>query len=72
MARSKLNRVMKYRVILELDVEVGGYIISCPALPGCVSQGETRKGALANIRDAIEGVLASRAKRGLSPLATRH
>lgn len=56
---------MKYRVILEPDLEVGGYIVSCPALPGCHSQGETREEALANIRDAIEGVLASLKSRNL-------
>lgn len=56
---------MKYRVILEPDLEAGGYIVSCPALPGCHSQGETREEALANIRDAIEGVLASLKSRNL-------
>jgi antitoxin HicB len=30
-----------------------------PALPGCISQGKTRKEALANIKDAIEGYIAS-------------
>ena len=56
---------MKYRVILEPDMEVGGYVVSCPALPGCHSQGETREEALANIRDAIEGVIASLRARHL-------
>jgi predicted RNase H-like HicB family nuclease len=56
---------MKYRVILEPDLEAGGYIVSCPALPGCHSQGETREEALANIRDAIELVLASLKSRNL-------
>ena len=32
----------------------GGYVVSVPALPGCVSQGDTRSEALANIREAIE------------------
>ena len=56
---------MKYRVILEPDLEAGGYVVSCPTLPGCHSQGETREEALANIRDAIEGVLASLKSRNL-------
>lgn len=56
---------MKYRVILEPDLEAGGYIVSCPALSGCHSQGETRAEALTNIRDAIEGVLASLKGRNL-------
>jgi len=59
------NQMMKYRVLLEPDLEAGGYIVSCPALPGCPSQGETREEALANIRDAIEGVLASLKSRNL-------
>jgi antitoxin HicB len=56
---------MKYRVILEPDLEDGGYVVTCPALPGCCSQGDTREDALANIRDAIEGYLASLKKRNL-------
>lgn len=56
---------MKYRVILEPDMEEGGYVVTCPVLPGCCSQGETREEALANIRDAIEGYLASLKKRNL-------
>jgi predicted RNase H-like HicB family nuclease len=47
--------VSKYQrqVIIEPD-ETGGYVISCPSLPGCHSQGETIDEALENIRDAIE------------------
>ena len=56
---------MKYRVILEPDFEDGGYVVTCPALPGCVSQGDTREEALTNIRDAIEGYLASLKDRNL-------
>jgi predicted RNase H-like HicB family nuclease len=49
---------MKYRVNIEKD-EDGVFIARCPALPGCISQGKTRKEALANIKDAMEGYLAS-------------
>ncbi len=49
---------MKYRVNIEKD-EDGVFIAKCPALPGCISQGKTRKEALANIKDAMEGYLAS-------------
>jgi predicted RNase H-like HicB family nuclease len=34
--------------------EDGGYVVSVPALPGCVSEGDTRAEALKNIREAIE------------------
>ncbi len=33
----------------------GFWVAECPSLPGCVSQGETREAAIANIREAIEG-----------------
>jgi len=39
-------------VILEPE-QGGGYSVHCPALPGCVSQGDDRKSALANIEEAI-------------------
>jgi antitoxin HicB len=49
---------MQFLVTLEKDED--GYIVAeCPALPGCLSQGKTRDEALANIKDAIEGYLAS-------------
>ena len=49
---------MKYRVSIERD-EDGVFIAKVPALPGCISQGATRREALANIKDAIEGYVAS-------------
>lgn len=44
---------MKFRVVLEPSDD-GGFTVYVPALPGCVSEGETREEALANIREAIE------------------
>jgi len=49
---------MKFRIIIEQD-EDGNYIVQCPALPGCISQGRTREEVLANIKDAIYGYLIS-------------
>ena len=49
---------VRYRVTFEQD-EDGVYVAECPALPGCVSQGKTRREALKNIREAIEGYLES-------------
>lgn len=43
-----------------------GWVVSCPSLPGCHSQGSTQEEALANIRDAIEGYIASLEEDGLS------
>ena len=55
---------MKYRVILEPQEE-GGYTVYVPALPGCVSQGETAEEALSNIKEAIEVYLESLKERRL-------
>ena len=53
----------KFLVYLE-QAEEGGYIVSCPQLLGCVTQGETVDEALAMIRDAIQGYIASLQKHG--------
>ncbi len=47
---------MKLHVLVEQDEE-GFYVAEVPALPGCLSQGETREEALENIREAVEGWL---------------
>ena len=44
---------MKFRVILEQSEE-GGYTAIVPALPGCISEGDTRENALSNIEEAIK------------------
>lgn len=44
---------MKIKVVLEPSEE-GGYTVYVPALPGCISEGETVEEALANIREAVE------------------
>ena len=48
---------MRYEVVLEPQ-EDGGYTATVPALPGCISEGETKKETMANIKDAIRGYLA--------------
>lgn len=54
---------MKLRVIIEQD-EDGQFVATCPTLPGCISQGETREQARANIIDAIKGYITSLHKHG--------
>jgi predicted RNase H-like HicB family nuclease len=49
---------MNFKVVLRKDEE-GGFIASCPALPGCHSQGENREEAQENIKEAISGCLQS-------------
>jgi predicted RNase H-like HicB family nuclease len=48
---------MDYTVLLH-PAEEGGYWTEVPALPGCLSQGETIEEALANTREAIESHIA--------------
>ena len=44
---------LQYEIVLEPSGE-GGFTVYAPALLGCVSEGETRDEAVANIREAIE------------------
>ena len=46
-------KVYDFKVILEPD-ETGGYVVTCPSLTGCYSQGDSVEEALANIKEAIE------------------
>jgi len=39
--------------------EDGYWVVECPSLPGCISQGETRDAAIANIREAIREYVAA-------------
>lgn len=49
---------MRFRIIIE-EGEDGYFIAKCPSLPGCISQGKTRKEASENIKDAINGYITS-------------
>jgi len=44
---------VKLKVVVESS-EDGGYTVYVPSLPGCISEGDTKEEALANIREAIE------------------
>ena len=54
---------MELMVTLERD-EDGVWVVECPSIPGCVSQGKTKSEALANIREAIELCIEVRAEQG--------
>ena len=54
----------RYTVLFE-PAEEGGYVATCPALPGLVTEGDTLEEARAMVRDAIRGYLESLAKDGL-------
>ncbi len=55
---------MKFNVTIDRD-EDGMWIVECPSIPGCVSQGETKEDALANVKEAIAMCLEVRAEMGL-------
>lgn len=48
---------MVYRIIIEKG-EDSGYVVHCPAIPGCHSQGNTIENAIDNIKDAIKGCIS--------------
>ena len=54
---------MRFAIVLEKD-EKGYIVASCPSLPGCHSQGKTKKEAVANITEAIQGYIESLRKHG--------
>jgi predicted RNase H-like HicB family nuclease len=45
------------RQVIVYPGEDGFWVAECPSLPGCISQGESREQAIANIREAIEGYI---------------
>lgn len=55
---------VRFVVTIDRD-EDGAYVVECPAIPGCVSQGATEKQALESIQDAIRQCLEVRAELGM-------
>ena len=55
---------VKFLITLDRD-EDGVWVAECPAIPGCISQGQTRDEAVANVQLAIGECLEVRAERGL-------
>lgn len=62
---------MKFNVTVDRD-EDGMWIVECPNIPGCVSQGQTKEEALLNIKDAIAACLQVRAERGFPLTVETH
>ena len=56
MAKSLSKKILKYTAIFE-PAEEGGYVVSVPALTGCISEGDTFEEATKMIKDAIKGYL---------------
>ena len=55
---------MKYPITIYKDEE-GWYVVECPIIPGCLSQGETKEEAITNIQEAIQLCLEVRREKGL-------
>ncbi|MDX6501133.1 MAG: hypothetical protein QOG23_4393 [Blastocatellia bacterium] len=55
---------MIFNVTIDRD-EDGVFVVECPSIPGCVSEGKTKEEALENIRDAIKLCLQVRSEKGL-------
>lgn len=53
------------RQVIVYSGEDGYFVAECPSLPGCISQGETREEAIANIKEAIAGYIAALKEDGL-------
>jgi predicted RNase H-like HicB family nuclease len=54
---------VRFLVTIDRD-EDGVWVVECPSIPGCVSQGATRDEALENVKDAIKACLEVRSERG--------
>ena len=55
---------MRFSVTLDRD-EDGVWVVECPSIPGCVSQGQTKQEAIENVKDAIAACLQVRAEHGM-------
>jgi predicted RNase H-like HicB family nuclease len=55
---------MKFPVTLDRD-EDGAWVVECPSIPGCMSQGTTKEEAIEHIKEAIQLCLEVRAEMGL-------
>jgi antitoxin HicB len=52
-------RIYTYTIVIEADEESGGFVVDVPALPGCHTEGDTHKEAIAMAQDAIAGYIES-------------
>lgn len=64
MKREPLEKMMRLPITVYQDEE-GWYVVECPVIPGCMSQGKTQAEALRNIQEAIQVCLEVRQEQGL-------
>jgi antitoxin HicB len=65
---NRFMRILNFTVVMTPDVD-GGYVVTCPALPGLVTEGDTLEEARSMATDAIQGYLESLRKHG-EPIPT--
>ena len=58
------NGFLKYTIILTRGNE-GGFVARAPALPGCVSQGRTRRETIRNVKEAVSVYIEALVEDGL-------
>lgn len=63
MAKAQKVKILRYTAIFE-PAEEGGYTVIVPALPGCITEGDTFEEAMRMAKDAINGYLISLSKHG--------
>jgi len=63
--RMEANGTYTFTMLFE-PAEEGGYLVTCPALPGLVTEGDTMEEARRMAKDALRGYLESLRKDGLS------
>ncbi|EIJ44004.1 hypothetical protein BegalDRAFT_3180 [Beggiatoa alba B18LD] len=56
---------MRLVITMYPDDEDGGWVVECPAIPGCISEGDTKEEALENIQEAIVLCLDVRRAKGM-------
>ena len=49
-----IRKIQQYTAIFEPDKKGGGFTVTIPSLPGCISEGDTFEQAAANIQEAAE------------------
>jgi predicted RNase H-like HicB family nuclease len=63
---AQTKKIKEYTALFTPDEEAGGFVVEVPALPGCVTEGDTLAEAKKNAREAIELYLEVLLERGLS------
>lgn len=72
MASKRLKKQLyHYTAVFEEDTEVGGYTVTIPSLPGCISEGDTFEEAAENIQEAAELYLAVMSKQNANLFLTK-